>query len=270
MRPDWLDALVCPITKSSVRLQGNELVCDDGHHRYRFDDGIACFLGPEERSGWDQYHEAIYSLDPLPPHPYYVRFTDGWTTMLDLGCGDGTMSASSAQKVSEIYCVNPGYTALEVLRKRGIPNMYPVNAFGQWLPFRSNFFDGVFNIFVVEHVADPQPMLAEIGRVLKPHGQLVIATDTAFFYKYLRPLSEWRKLGWRKGWRKWRPDDPTHINLMNPSYLRRQVRRASFRIVEEHIHFYKGRYSGLLAWLPHKVWENCLSGMFVFVCSPIK
>jgi ubiquinone/menaquinone biosynthesis C-methylase UbiE len=186
--------------------------------------------------------------------------------MLDLGCGDGTMSASSAHKVKHIYCLNPGYTALEVLQKRGLSNMYPVNALGERMPFRDEFFDGVFNIFVIEHLQNPTLMLHEVRRVLKRDGKLVIATDTAFYYKYLRPLREWGKIGWRKGWRKWKPNDPTHINMMAPSSLRRLLNKSGFEILEEHIHFFTGRARRWLGWLPHSIWEAALSSMFVFVC----
>lgn len=265
MTQEWVKNLVCPISKLPLHLEADELVCEDGT-RYPFQNGIATFLNPEERRKWDDYHYNIYSSELLPPNPYYTRFTDGWEMMLDLGCGDGVMSANSAHKVHHIFCLNPGYTALQVLQKRGLNNMYPVNAFGERMPFRDDFFDGVFNIFVIEHIENHISILHEIRRVLKPDGRLLIATDTAFFYKYLRPLFEWRKLGWRKGWRKWKPNDPTHINMIAPSDLRRWLKKSGFQIVEEHIHFFTGKFRRLFGWLPHSIWETCLSSMFVLVC----
>ncbi len=143
------------------------------------------------------------------------------------------MSAGSADKVEHIYCVDPSYTALRVLQKRGLANLYPVNAFGEALPFHDAFFDGAFNVFVIEHTRNPLPMLGEIRRVLKPSGRLVIATDTKYFRKYLRPVLEWLRHG------KANPDDPTHVNLMVPNKLRWYVHRARFEIVKEHVHFSK-------------------------------
>jgi SAM-dependent methyltransferase len=42
------------------------------------------------------------------------------------------------------------------------------------LPFKDGSFDTVLSTQVVEHVADPFMMFAEISRVLKPHGRLVM------------------------------------------------------------------------------------------------
>jgi ubiquinone/menaquinone biosynthesis C-methylase UbiE len=262
---DWLEHLVCPLTKQRLHLQGDKLITTDNRRRYNFKNGIACFLTPEERKSWDDYHIKITNK-PIVAHPHYVRFTDGWKIMLDMGCGDGTMSASSAHKVRHIYCLNPGYIALQVLQKRGLRNMYPVNAFGEKTPFKDNFFDGVFNIFVIEHVGDPLPMLAEIHRILKPSGRLVIATDTANYYRFLRPIFQWKQMGWRRGWRKWKPNDPTHINMMKPANLRRHLSKAHFTIIEENIHYFTGAFRAKLGWLPHSIWESWLSYMFIFVC----
>jgi uncharacterized protein YbaR (Trm112 family) len=48
MTHDWVENLVCPITRLPLHLRGDEFVCEDGEHRYSFRNGIACFLEPEE------------------------------------------------------------------------------------------------------------------------------------------------------------------------------------------------------------------------------
>lgn len=42
------------------------------------------------------------------------------------------------------------------------------------LPFRNDSFDGAINIVTLEHVRHPDRVLAEIARVLKPQGKLLI------------------------------------------------------------------------------------------------
>jgi ubiquinone/menaquinone biosynthesis C-methylase UbiE/uncharacterized protein YbaR (Trm112 family) len=264
MIPMWANKLVCPVTKLPLKPEDGLLRCTDGERCYPLTDGIPTFLTPAERGHWDSYNFTVDSA-PRPALPYYDRFTEDWRTMVDLGSGDGTMSAGSAHRVADIYCVNPGITALRVLQKRGLTNMHPVNAFGENLPFPDNFFDGAFNIFVIEHIADPEPVLLEIRRVLKPGGQLVIATDTPIFYQYLRPLLEWRQIGWVKGWRKWKPNDPTHINMMSPKKLRTWLKRTGFEIVEEDLHYFSRKLCRWFNWLPTELYETLLTTMSVFV-----
>ena len=46
---------------------------------------------------------------------------------------------------------------------------------GQRLPFRDSCFDAVLSIAVLEHVDDPFKCAAELVRVLKPGGRLLVA-----------------------------------------------------------------------------------------------
>jgi len=44
------------------------------------------------------------------------------------------------------------------------------------LPFEGGTFDWVFALEVVEHLANPRHFIAEVARVLKPSGQLLLTT----------------------------------------------------------------------------------------------
>jgi len=47
-----------------------------------------------------------------------------------------------------------------------------INGFGENIPFKSNFFDIVYSTSVLEHVKDPEQVICEAIRVLKPGGLL--------------------------------------------------------------------------------------------------
>src|SRR5213076_2119134 len=49
--------------------------------------------------------------------------------------------------------------------------------------FESHAFDGVFIWNTFEQIADPKQLLAEVRRILKPGGVLVIRTPNANFYR---------------------------------------------------------------------------------------
>ncbi len=57
---------------------------------------------------------------------------------------------------------------------------------GQNLPFRDNLFDTIICIDVIEHVPNPQQMIKELVRVLKPGGILILSTPF-FFYMHESP-----------------------------------------------------------------------------------
>jgi uncharacterized protein len=44
IRKELLDILACPVCKTSVRLEGDELVCDTCKRRYPVEDGIPIML----------------------------------------------------------------------------------------------------------------------------------------------------------------------------------------------------------------------------------
>ena len=57
---------------------------------------------------------------------------------------------------------------------------------GQSLPFKENLFDTIICIDVIEHVPNPQQMIGELARVLKPGGVLILSTPF-FFYLHESP-----------------------------------------------------------------------------------
>jgi ubiquinone/menaquinone biosynthesis C-methylase UbiE len=245
----------------------NKMNCPKCEMTYSILNGIPIFLKKNQIKLWNKVQNRnLNRLEqkPLPEHSYYTKFSNGWKRMLDLGCGDGIMSASSAEKLEEIFCIDPDFQALEILKKRSHFNMLPICALGQKLPFSKNFLDGVFFIFVIEHIKDPIPVLSEIHRVLKPQGDLILATDTKWYDRYLRTVVESiinRKLTLHQS-------NPTHINLMIPAKLRKLIQKNGFLIVKETLHYFIRD-----SWwrkIPRYIRERFLTSMFVFKCQAIK
>jgi SAM-dependent methyltransferase len=92
----------------------------------------------------------------------YGEATGKW---LEVGCGRGYL-----QDVVEDYVgVDIAETAAAYLRKPF------VCAPAESLPFPDGRFDGIWSYAVLEHVENPENALAEMRRVLKPGGILILA-----------------------------------------------------------------------------------------------
>jgi SAM-dependent methyltransferase len=90
--------------------------------------------------------------------------------VLDLGCGNGCYTAELATRAAFVCGVDLQIAYLKEFRQP-IPRL---QAAGENLPFRSESFDVVTMIEVLEHTHCDQKVLQECFRVLKPGGQLVL------------------------------------------------------------------------------------------------
>lgn len=96
--------------------------------------------------------------------------------VLDVGCGTGRAYELMKGRWLDWQMTGIDYAfgMCQHARKRNIPQL--VNADAQDLPFANASFDGVLSSLAMQWVADPKAMLSEMGRVLRPGGQMVVAT----------------------------------------------------------------------------------------------
>jgi demethylmenaquinone methyltransferase/2-methoxy-6-polyprenyl-1,4-benzoquinol methylase len=96
--------------------------------------------------------------------------------ILDLAAGTGASSVSLARGGAEVVAADfsPGMIAEGRRRHRGIPNLSFVEADATALPFADDEFDAVTMSFGLRNVNEPKKALAELLRVTKPGGRLVV------------------------------------------------------------------------------------------------
>jgi 2-polyprenyl-3-methyl-5-hydroxy-6-metoxy-1,4-benzoquinol methylase len=106
--------------------------------------------------------------------------------ILDLGCGMGGLTTALALEGASVQPLdfNPHYCRITRLRgaRYGL-RFSPVNAAGEHLPFADGRFDLVVCMDVLEHVSDPEKLIAEIARCLKPGGLCQLTAINRFAFR---------------------------------------------------------------------------------------
>ena len=93
--------------------------------------------------------------------------------VLDIGCGSGKFIELLPQKV--FYGIDISDEYLDIAKERGYKEVHQIDLSFDRLPFPNELFDSVVCMEVSEHLFDPIHALAEINRVLKPNGTLIIS-----------------------------------------------------------------------------------------------
>lgn len=140
----------------------------------------------------DELWEAVPE-DPGPPPPHLVALTASLLPsgdVLDLGCGDGRLTAElRAERVTAA-----DVSAVALRRARGrLPHAELVELEPDApLPFADASFDLVTCLETIEHVRDVQRLLSEVRRVLRPGRRLALSTPAHGRRTALRALAR----GW--------------------------------------------------------------------------
>jgi SAM-dependent methyltransferase len=127
-----------------------------------------------------RYDDELWELAGDHPHPpprdhvEFVRGLEPATRALDLGCGDGRLTAEL--RATELVGADVSAVALRRARDR-----LPQLRFAELdpdapLPFADSEFDLALLAETIEHVRDVQLLLSELRRVLAPGGRLALTT----------------------------------------------------------------------------------------------
>jgi SAM-dependent methyltransferase len=98
--------------------------------------------------------------------------------MLDVGCGDKPYEHLFRPYVTEYIGIEHEATfGLTDASTRAGPDL---TYDGRRLPFDDATFDTVMSVQVLEHTPDPQPLVDEMSRVLKPGGMMIVTAPFSF------------------------------------------------------------------------------------------
>jgi len=155
---------------------------------------------------YDRIEEYRYSVEPFIFSAAQFTRHEG-KKLLEIGVGAGTDHLQWARAGLECYGVDLTDAAIETTKKLFASYGYKsqlqrTNA--ESLPYNNNFFDIIYSWGVIHHSEDPQLIIDEIFRALKPNGEFIgmmYGINSLLAFKFwvrfaLMKLKPWRSFSY--------------------------------------------------------------------------
>lgn len=114
----------------------------------------------------------------------YSLLPEDSANIIDIGCSDGTFTNSLYKKGRKIFGIDTNEKSIASASKK-FRNVKFLTGSAERLPFKDNYFDTAFLMDVLEHVENEKRVIAEVYRVLKPGGLLIITVPHQGAFKFL-------------------------------------------------------------------------------------
>jgi ubiquinone/menaquinone biosynthesis C-methylase UbiE len=140
---------------------------------------------------------------------HIVRYDSAATVVkdlvvLDIASGSGYGTQIIAKNAKKVYGVDVSEESIAYAKEYfGAPNIEYLVGGGEQIPLEDNSVDVVVSFETIEHIKDYEQFMAEVNRVLKPDGLLVLSTPNdlefaegnhfhlhEFTYEELKKLTE--------------------------------------------------------------------------------
>lgn len=138
--------------------------------------------GSDAQSEYDLWHaEQVGGEEPTPTAPWHELAKKqlgeiAGLRVLEIGCGPGSFAKYLAEQGAVVTAADFSPAAVELTSELVGPDVRTLVADVQALPFEDESFDLVVSLETLEHVPDPDRGLAELVRVTKRGGRLVVTT----------------------------------------------------------------------------------------------
>jgi SAM-dependent methyltransferase len=112
--------------------------------------------------------------------------------ILDAGCGSGHLFAALRDRGAIVTGFDSSTKMVELARQRlGADAALQVADLGSPLPFPDGAFDDVIAALVLHYLEDWTAPLAELRRVLRPGGRLIMAVNHPIVFKLVYPEADY-------------------------------------------------------------------------------
>ncbi len=174
-----------------------------------------------------------YSDAPTAAHPYLAPTVIKWLrdagaeTVLDLGCGNGTLTMRLAAEGFRATGIDGSESGMRIaqqqaggratFRRGWIEDPLP--------PDLHHGFDAVIAIEVIEHLPRPRVLCQRVVEALRPSGRFILSTP---YHGYLKNVALALANQFDEHWHPLR--DGGHIKFFSPATLTELLRREGFTI----------------------------------------
>jgi SAM-dependent methyltransferase len=162
--------------------------------------------------------------------------------VLDVGCGRGVILGPLADRGFEVHGVEISAEAARGVDPRARVRIAPRLADAD---YPDAYFDEVIVWHVLEHLPDPAGTLAEIARILRPGGRVIVAVPN-----FESAQARWMGSAW------FHLDLPRHLYQFPASGLRTLLEGSGFDVVSDH-HF--SLRQNPFGWIQSAL--NCVPGL---------
>ena len=158
-------AFSCSACAVALELEADGVFAAPGETEVSFpDDSDALLVALEDSSFWFRHRQAVIGA-------FLERFPVAGP-LWDVGGGSGFHALSFQREGHAVVLVEPGAVRARNAARRGVRTVVRGTLEGVGLPAAS--LAGISLFDVIEHLADPSPLLAECRRVLAPGGRLLV------------------------------------------------------------------------------------------------
>jgi 2-polyprenyl-6-hydroxyphenyl methylase / 3-demethylubiquinone-9 3-methyltransferase len=122
----------------------------------------------------------LHALNPLRAAYVAARAALPGAAVADVGCGGGLLAEALTRHAAQVTAIDLSPTMIEVAKLHAASNQlaidYRVQSAAELAEEASGRFAVVCCMELVEHVPDPEALIATLARLLQPGGSLFVAT----------------------------------------------------------------------------------------------
>ncbi|MHC1703088.1 MAG: arsenite methyltransferase [Tenuifilaceae bacterium] len=146
---------------------------------------------------WDSMRESFFSENIREKAIAKANIKKG-ETAADIGAGTGYISEALNKKGIKVYAVDESPAMLKVLHERLGENIATLIGTSEKIPLLDSSVNHAFANMYLHHVPDPEKAIAEMARIVKPGGSVVITDLDEHNFEFLKTEQNDRWLGFKR------------------------------------------------------------------------